>query len=119
MINDLFRTFNVLDGFYASIQEACDLHKITRDSVIPENLEGLFEYLSNETSEEVKVAISSAFKIKSRQLSEAETDRVRKGFETVKNLLENYDWLFAKDNIIKINVISIDSIICVSGLFEQ
>lgn len=113
MINDLFRGFNILDGLYASIQEACDIHNLTRDSVIPENLEGLFEYLSRETCGEIKIVIDSAFKIKSRQLLPSEIERVRKGFETVTNLLNDYDWLFIKTNAIKI---SVGSIICASGL---
>lgn len=111
MLNDLLHSFSILDGFYASIQEACDIHKITRNSVIPENLERLFNYLSHETCEEIKVAIDLAFKIKSRQLLPSEIERVRKGFKTVTNLFNDYGWLFTKTNAIneikKIEFVSI------------
>lgn len=120
MFNDLLRTFNVLDGLYASIQEACDIHHITQDGVIPENLEGLFNYLSREVRQEIETAINFTLKIKSEQLSLTETEQVHKGLETITNLFNDYDWLFTKTNAINgIEIGKNSSLSCFSGLFKQ
>lgn len=121
MVNELMRSFSVLNGLYASIQEACDLHKVTQNSVIPENLEGLFDYLSKETCQEIKLArvlVLELINIKNKdlQLSAIETDKIRKGLKTIANLFNNYGWLFVKTNTINVGI---DSLAGHSELFKQ
>ena len=108
MIRDLMRSFSVINGLYASMQEACKQQNIAEDVGIPENLKDLFGYLSGEICEEVKNVFLMAEKIKEKEqlalsFSEKDKEEFKKGVEMIKALWSDYGWIirnFEKEIIV-------------------